>query len=74
MSIKRRLVLTFDAFGTLFYPKDTIGKQYAQVAGQHGISGFTSDQLDITFRHGKVAVPSSAYVENDEVDISNWLC
>ena len=53
MSIKRRLVLTFDAFGTLFRPKDTIGAQYALVAAQHGISGFSEDQLNDSFRRGE---------------------
>lgn len=50
MSRYKRLLLTFDAFGTLFTPRETIGKQYAEVARKHGLSGFTNDQIESSFR------------------------
>ncbi|TWU73227.1 hypothetical protein ED733_004939 [Metarhizium rileyi] len=42
---KRNLLLCFDAFGTLFSPKSPVAQQYAQVARQCGITGFTDDEL-----------------------------
>ena len=45
-----RLVLTFDAFGTLFTPREPIGQSYADTARRHGLSGFTNDQIASTFR------------------------
>ncbi|CAD6570683.1 MAG: hypothetical protein ASARMPREDX12_003811 [Alectoria sarmentosa] len=50
MSKYKRLMLTFDAFGTLFTPREAIGKQYAEVARRHGLSGFTDDQITSSFR------------------------
>ena len=47
---QRRLVLTFDAFGTLFTPREPIGQSYADAARRHGLSGFTNDQIASTFR------------------------
>jgi hypothetical protein len=45
-----RLVLTFDAFGTLFTPRESIGKSYANVARSYGLLGFTDDQIANNFR------------------------
>ncbi|KOS17424.1 putative uncharacterized hydrolase [Escovopsis weberi] len=42
---KPNLLLTFDAFGTLFRPKAPPVEQYAQVARQLGLSGFRDDEL-----------------------------
>ena len=47
---QRRVVLTFDAFGTLFTPREPIGQSYAETARRHGLSGFTNDQIASTFR------------------------
>ncbi|ATY59174.1 haloacid dehalogenase [Cordyceps militaris] len=44
-SKKRNLLLCFDAFGTLFRPKGSVVQQYAHVARQCGITGFSEDQL-----------------------------
>lgn len=51
ISRNRHLVLTFDAFGTLFYPRRPIGQQYAEVARRHGLSGFTDQDVGIGFRN-----------------------
>ena len=53
----QRICLTFDAFGTLFHPRERIGKQYADVARQHGLSGFTDDEIDDGFRIGEYPDP-----------------
>ena len=50
MSQRRRLLVTFDAFGTLFTPREPIAKSYADAARKCGISGFTDDQVASSFR------------------------
>ncbi|KAM5357698.1 hypothetical protein ACJZ2D_015999 [Fusarium nematophilum] len=42
---KPNLLLCFDAFGTLFRPASTVAIQYAEVARQCGVAGFTLDEL-----------------------------
>ncbi|KAK1245336.1 hypothetical protein MKX08_004965 [Trichoderma sp. CBMAI-0020] len=42
---KPNLLLCFDAFGTLFSPKGGVAQQYAQVAGQCGVTGFSDKEL-----------------------------
>lgn len=49
---KRAIVLTLDAFGTLFTPREPIAQQYGYVARRHGLSGFTDEQVGTTFRAG----------------------
>ncbi|RFU80980.1 haloacid dehalogenase [Trichoderma arundinaceum] len=39
------LLLCFDAFGTLFRPKGAVAQQYAEVARQCGITGFSDKEL-----------------------------
>lgn len=46
----KRLVLTFDAFGTLFTPREPIAKSYADTARKYGLSGFTDDEIASAFR------------------------
>lgn len=47
---QRQLVLTFDAFGTLFTPREPIGQSYASTARRHGLSGFTDEQIASSFQ------------------------
>lgn len=42
---KPNLLLSFDAFGTLFSPKDTVAHQYLQEARQHGLTGLDEAEL-----------------------------
>ncbi|KAG5931267.1 hypothetical protein E4U53_001858, partial [Claviceps sorghi] len=42
---KRNLLLCFDAFGTLFWPKLTVAQQYGQVARECGVTGWTEVEL-----------------------------
>lgn len=42
---KPNLLLCFDAFGTLFNPKGGVAQQYAQVAKQCGVTGFSDKEL-----------------------------
>ncbi|KAL6871114.1 hypothetical protein J3F83DRAFT_642425 [Trichoderma novae-zelandiae] len=42
---KPNLLLCFDAFGTLFRPKGPVAQQYAQVARQCGLAGFSDKEL-----------------------------
>lgn len=53
------LCLTFDAFGTLFYPRQPIATQYATVAREHGLSGFTDEEIGTRFKDGACAELSS---------------
>lgn len=46
------LILTFDAFGTLFRPREPIARLYAQAARRHGLTGFTDDEVGEGFRKG----------------------
>ena len=49
---KRAVVLTLDAFGTLFTPREPVAKQYGHVARKHGLSGFTDEEVGLNFRAG----------------------
>ncbi|KAG5932256.1 hypothetical protein E4U60_005353 [Claviceps pazoutovae] len=42
---KHNLLLCFDAFGTLFWPKLTVAQQYGLVASQCGMTGWTEREL-----------------------------
>ncbi|KAG6035765.1 hypothetical protein E4U41_005935 [Claviceps citrina] len=42
---KRNLLICFDAFGTLFWPKLPVAQQYGQVARQCGVTGWTEVEL-----------------------------
>ena len=52
---QRTIVLTVDAFGTLFTPREPIAKQYGDVARKHGLSGFTDEEIEKSFRVGNAA-------------------
>ncbi|KAF2761264.1 haloacid dehalogenase [Pseudovirgaria hyperparasitica] len=43
------LFLAFDAFGTLFAPKEPIAKQYSDIARRHGLSGFSDEEIKSSF-------------------------
>lgn len=42
---KPNLLLCFDAFGTLFSPKGGVARQYAEVARQCDVTGFSDKEL-----------------------------
>ncbi|KAL2265898.1 hypothetical protein VTJ83DRAFT_5250 [Remersonia thermophila] len=42
---RRNVLLCFDAFGTLFYPKPSVPEQYASVARQCGLVSVTAEQV-----------------------------
>lgn len=47
---RRKLLLCFDAFGTLFRPKSPVPEQYAAVARQCGLDGFTTKDVQASFK------------------------
>ena len=47
----KRLVLTFDAFGSLFTPKEPIAKTYAKVGNRYGLS-VREDEIASSFKNG----------------------
>lgn len=49
----RPLILTFDAFGSLFYPRQSIGRQYADAARTYGLAAFTNQHVEASFRKGE---------------------
>jgi hypothetical protein len=51
-SRKKNLLLSFDAFGTLYTPRRSIAAQYAEVARQHGLTNFTEKELGKSFKEG----------------------
>ncbi|CAK4031909.1 uncharacterized hydrolase [Lecanosticta acicola] len=50
MPPSRNLLLCFDAFGTLFKPRQPIGQQYADVARSFGLGGFSNDDVAKSFK------------------------
>jgi hypothetical protein len=50
MAARPKLLLCFDAFGTLFRPIRPVVQQYGEVARQLGITHFTDDELQSSFR------------------------
>jgi len=44
------LLLCFDAFGTLFRPKRSVAQQYAEVARQCGVTGFSDSELEASLK------------------------
>lgn len=59
---KKDLLLCFDAFGTLFAPKTPVAAQYGEIARQHGLSGFSNDQVQNAFKKGAAAL---LYIKNE---------
>ncbi|KAL1837134.1 hypothetical protein VTJ49DRAFT_4218 [Mycothermus thermophilus] len=47
---RRNILLCFDAFGTLFYPKPSVPEQYASVARQCGLASVTAEQVKASFK------------------------
>ncbi|KAI9843148.1 MAG: hypothetical protein M1837_006601 [Sclerophora amabilis] len=47
---RRKLLITFDAFGTLFVPRLPIARQYGDVAARHGLPRFDEHELEQSFR------------------------
>ena len=54
MKSKPSLLLTLDAFGTLFIPREPIAKQYGDVARRHGLTGFSNEEISSSFRKGEL--------------------
>lgn len=52
MAGRGRLILTLDAFGTLFKPKQPISRQYAELAWRHGLSDIAEEQIRQNFKRG----------------------
>ncbi|KAF2725095.1 haloacid dehalogenase-like hydrolase [Polychaeton citri CBS 116435] len=50
MTTKRNLLLCFDAFGTIFEPKRSVFQQYAEVARQLGLGGFSDHDVSDAFK------------------------
>lgn len=46
------LLLTFDAFGTLFTPRLPIAAQYALAAQEHGLAGVNEADVRVAFKEG----------------------
>ena len=54
MKSKPFLLLTLDAFGTLFIPREPIAKQYGDVARRYGLTGFSNEDVNSSFRKGEL--------------------
>lgn len=53
----RNLLICFDAFGTLFKPRYSIAQQYGDVARSFGLSGFTNEDVNSSFKAGAQTNP-----------------
>ncbi len=51
--MNRIRLVTFDAFGTLYTPRQSIGKQYTEVAYHHGLNSLRHDEIEKSFRNGE---------------------
>ena len=71
---KRNLLLCFDAFGTLFHPKQPISQQYGAVARQCGLTGFSDDDVSASFRAAfkKEAKTHPNYGKASELGPERW--
>ncbi|TID25175.1 putative transporter [Venturia nashicola] len=49
---QKHLLLTFDAFGTLYQPRTSIPATYARVAKEHGIQDVNEEELAVSFKKG----------------------
>jgi hypothetical protein len=47
---KKKLLLAFDAFGTLFTPKRPIFAQYGEIARRHGVTCPSDSELGKSFK------------------------
>ena len=54
MKSKRGTLLTLDAFGTLFTPREPIAKQYGDAARRRGLRGFSDDDVGSSFRKSEL--------------------
>ncbi len=74
MSVRQRLILTFDAFGTLFTPRESIAKSYADSARKCGLSGFTDDQIALRFREAfkQESKSNPNYGKESGMDAPQW--
>ncbi|KAJ6111899.1 hypothetical protein N7523_007960 [Penicillium sp. IBT 18751x] len=50
LSIRRTLLLTLDAFGTIFYPRPPVPEQYTATAHEFGLSAVTAPKLTTAFK------------------------
>jgi hypothetical protein len=55
-TMKRNLLLCFDAFGTLFRPRSPIAEQYGSIARSMGVK-ITDEQVAASFKSGKCHTP-----------------
>lgn len=49
---QKHLLLTFDAFGTLYKPRASISATYARIAKKHGIQNVNEEELAVSFKKG----------------------
>jgi len=63
-------LITFDAFGTLFTPREPIAKQYSEVASQLGLSGITESAVQSSFRTGMHTHHGTPTADRSIVDMS----
>lgn len=54
MKSKTRTLLTLDAFGTLFTPREPIAKQYGDAARRRGLRGISNDDVGSSFRKSEL--------------------
>ncbi|KAL9099163.1 MAG: hypothetical protein Q9163_005299 [Psora crenata] len=72
LDIQKPIILTFDAFGTLFTPRKPIERLYSETARRHGLTGFTEEDIGRRFREGGPTRPHLAHGQvTDERVITN---
>ena len=54
MKSKTGILLTLDAFGTLYTPREPIAKQYGDAARRRGLRGFSDDDVGSSFRKSEL--------------------
>ncbi len=67
-------LLTLDAFGTIFHPKQPIAQQYVAEAVAHGLQGLNESAIAATFRDGEKKILSPRCMLMTHTALHGQLC
>ncbi|QDS75367.1 hypothetical protein FKW77_002379 [Venturia effusa] len=70
----KHLLLTFDAFGTLYKPRTSIPAEYVKIAKTYGIQGIDEQELAVSFRKAFKSTSKQFpnYGKNAKLGLSEW--
>ena len=70
----KNLLLCFDAFGTLFKPRQPVPQQYTEVAKSLGLGGFSSEDVAKSFKEAfkKAAKENPNFGKSSGMGSEKW--